>query len=129
MESDRTADGEVGDERSNYEAMQVPEYWRFDHTGEHHGAMLAGDQLVDERYMPIPIDTRKYVVLQGSSAALDLYPKWDKGEVVLVDAATDAPILTYEDQKRKAKNEAAKADQAEQRVRQQGEGNCRIRGK
>ncbi|MCY3692234.1 MAG: Uma2 family endonuclease [Chloroflexota bacterium] len=38
------------DKRSDYAALGIPEYWRFDETGEYHGARLAGDRLVDGQY-------------------------------------------------------------------------------
>ena len=53
--SPSTADIDVGPKRDDYAALGVAEYWRFDHTGEHHGQRLAGDQLVDGRYRPFPI--------------------------------------------------------------------------
>ena len=43
--------------RSDYERYGVQEYWRFDPSGgDYHDAALAGDRLVDGRYVPITIE-------------------------------------------------------------------------
>ena len=130
-----TADSDLGDKRNDYEALGIPEYWRFDHTGEFYRARLAGDRLVEDRYLPIPIETRESDVLQGYSAALNLYLRWDNGQLVFIDPATQAPILTYQDQERRAdqaedraNNEAALRQQAEDRARQLEEEIRRLRG-
>ena len=44
--------------------------------------------------------------LQGYSGVLDLYLRWESGELVFYDPATGKRILTYEDQQ-------ARADSAE----------------
>ena len=58
------------DKRDDYAALGIPEYWRFDRTGEHHGARLAGDRLLDGVYVPMRIDEMQEGVLQGYSAAI-----------------------------------------------------------
>ena len=40
---------DVGEKRTGYESLGIPEYWRFDETGEFHGTRLAGDRLVEGR--------------------------------------------------------------------------------
>ena len=47
------------DKRPAYAGLGIPEYWRFDETGEFHGTRLAGDRLADGRYEPVPIETVK----------------------------------------------------------------------
>ena len=49
-----TGQNDVGNKREHYAELGIPEYWRFDETGEFHGARLApmqqalsGDRLVD----------------------------------------------------------------------------------
>ena len=59
--------------------LGIPEYWRFDETGEFHGTRLAGDRLVDGRYEPVPIETVGEGVLQGYSRVLNLTIRWDQG--------------------------------------------------
>ena len=44
--SRRTGRTDVLDKPDRYAALGIPEYWRFDETGEFHGASLAGDRLV-----------------------------------------------------------------------------------
>ena len=43
--SESTARIDVRDKPAAYAALGIPEYWRFDETGEHHGRRLAGDRL------------------------------------------------------------------------------------
>ena len=123
-----TAEIDVTEKRDDYEAMGIPEYWRFDQTGQFHGTRLAGDRLVEGRYEPITIETREDGSLQGYSAALDLYLRWDNGELVFVDPATEASILTYEDQKVRADQAEARANAADERARQLEEEVRRLRG-
>ena len=53
------------EKRAAYADLEIPEYWRFDETGEFHGARLAGDRLVDGQYEPVPIETLEEGILQG----------------------------------------------------------------
>ena len=53
--SESTARTDVVEKRVEYAGLGIPEYWRFDETGEHHGARLGGDRLVNGRYEPMPI--------------------------------------------------------------------------
>ena len=41
--SESTSDVDVGAKRTDYAALGIPEYWRFDETGEHHGTRRAGE--------------------------------------------------------------------------------------
>ena len=56
---------DVVEKRAAYADLEIPEYWRFDETGEFHGARLAGDRLVDGQYEPVPIETLEEGILQG----------------------------------------------------------------
>ena len=47
---------DIGEKPDFYASLRVPECWRFDETGEFHGARLAGDVLVAGRYRPIPVE-------------------------------------------------------------------------
>ena len=44
--SESTGKVDTGRKRRDYANMGIPEYWRFDETGDHHGTRLAGDRLV-----------------------------------------------------------------------------------
>ena len=106
-----TAEIDTGAKRLDYAALGIREYWRFDETGDHHGDRLAGDTLEGGGYRPLTIDEVAPGVLQGYSAVLNLFIRWDHGQLLWWDPDTDAPILTYEDQQRRA-------DEAEARVRE-----------
>ena len=67
--------------REDYQAMGIPEYWRFDETGEYYGERLAGDILVEGEYRPVAIETVEEGVLQGYSPALKLNVRWVHGEL------------------------------------------------
>ncbi len=113
--SRRTGRIDVTDKRRDYAALGIGEYWRFDQTGEHHGVRLAGDRLVDWEYVAIDIEELPEGSLQGYSPVLDLHLRWERGELVFYDPATNRPILTYEDQRARA--DAAEAELAAERVR------------
>ena len=54
--SESTAGRDLGVKRDYYAAFGIPEYWRFDETGEYYGDRLAGERLVDGVYEPIGIE-------------------------------------------------------------------------
>ncbi len=116
-----TADVDTGAKRDDYAALGIPEYWRFDETGEHHHTRLAGDILEGDSYRSVPIDEVAPGVLQGYSPVLNLIIRWDHGRLVWVDPSMERPILTYEDQE-------SRADEAEARVRILEEEIRRLRG-
>ena len=109
--SPSTPGTDVGEKRDDYAAFGILEYWRFDETGEHHGARLAGDRLVAGRYEPIEIEELSGGALQGYSAALNLYLRWEEGRLGWYDPATGEHIPTYE-------SERAARIKAEARVRE-----------
>ena len=82
--------------RDDYLAMGIPEYWRFDETGNYYGERLAGDRLVDGEYQPFPIETLADGALQGYSPALNLYIRWEQEQLRWHDPATGRHILTLE---------------------------------
>ena len=94
--SESTADLDVGPKRDDYAALGIPEYWRFDKTGEFHGVRLAGDRLVDGVYVPIRIKRLSDDTLRGYSAALDLYIRWHDGQLEWHDPDTGRHIPTFE---------------------------------
>ena len=122
--SRHTGDNDVGAKRDAYEALGIPEYWRFDETGRYHGTRLAGDRLVDGVYVPIDIEELPDGVLQGYSPALNLHLRWQRGELVLHDPATGRPIVTLADERTRADREQA-ARLREQAAREQAEARVR----
>ena len=89
--SPSTAEVDTGDKRVDYAALGIPEYWRFDETGDSHGDRLAGDRLEGGEYRPVSIDEVAPGVVQGYSPALNLIIRWDHGHLVWIDPATEAP--------------------------------------
>ena len=85
--------------REDYQAMGIPEYWRFDETGEYYGERLAGDLLVEGEYRPIAIETLEEGVLQGYSPALKLNIRWEYGELRWHDPETGQYIATLESER------------------------------
>jgi len=106
-----TADTDTGTKRVDYARMLIPEYWRFDKTGQYHGTRLAGERLVNGVYTPIDIEELSEDVLQGYSEALGLYLRWERGELGWYDPATGQHIATFD-------TERARADRAEARIRE-----------
>ena len=105
-----TAHIDVGQKRDDYEFMGITEYWRFDETGEFHGARLAGDRLVEGRYEPIPIVELSDGVLEGYSEVLDLHIRWEDGELGWYDPATGLHIATFDSERARAEYERARAE-------------------
>ena len=116
-----TAGEDTGRKRLDYEALGITGYWRFDETGEHHKTRLAGDRLVNGRYESVATGELADGVLQGYSAALNLYLRWERGRLAWHDPATGRHIATFE-------SERARADSAEARIRELGAENRRLRG-
>ena len=123
--SQRTGHIDVGAKREFYQRLLIPEYWRFDATGEFHGARLAGDRLVDGRYQPIDIAELNGGVLQGHSEVLNLDWRWEDGQLGCYDPATGLHISTFESERlariaaeARADSEHAARVAAEARIRE-----------
>ena len=113
--------------RDHYATMGILEYWRFDATGEHHGARLAGDRLVDGRYVPIPIDPLPGDILQGRSRALNLLLRWEQRRLGWHDPATGDHIATFISERAGRIRERDRADHAEALAAQERAGRIRER--
>ena len=94
-----TADTDTGAKRVDYARLGIPEYWRFDRTGEFHGERLAGERLVDGRYEPMEIVDIGDGILQGHSSVLDLNLRWDDGQLAWHDPATGQHIATFDSER------------------------------
>jgi len=123
--SPNTAETDVTDKRVDYAELLIPEYWRFDETGQHHGTRLAGDRLVDGEYVAIDVEELPDGSLQGYSAVLNLCIRWEDGQLQWVDPATGEHIPSFDSERARADAERAgrlqertRADVAEARVRQ-----------
>lgn len=114
----------MGEKRRDYAAPGIGEYWRFDETGQHHGARLAGEQLVEGEYLTIDIIELPGGSLQGYSPALDLNIRWEAGELLFYDPGTGRPIATLEDEPARA-NTAEAERNAEREARASAEARVR----
>ena len=97
--SRRTGETDTRDKPARYAALGIAEYWRFDETGEFHGTRLAGDRLTEGRYEPIPIEKVEDGVLQGYSTVLNLFIRWERGELRWHDPKTGQEIPTFEQER------------------------------
>ena len=104
------------DKREDYAALGIPEYWRFDEAGRRRENRLAGDRLVDGVYEPIAIEELEGGVLQGYSAELNLYLRWERGQLRLHDPATGQHIATFESERTRADSERAQAERERARA-------------
>ena len=118
-----TADTDTGPKRHDYAALAIPEYWRFDATGEYHGTRLAGDRLTAGAYHPIRIDELADGILQGYSPILNLNLRWAHGQLEWHDPATGIHIATFDSERagrryaeQQAARERSRADAAERRA-------------
>ena len=109
---------DANEKRNDYATLGIPEYWRFDETGGSHGTRLAGDKLVEGRYEPIAIYELSGDILQGFSPTLNLHVRWERGELVWIDPATEERIATFEDERAARLRAETRADHAEARVRE-----------
>jgi Uma2 family endonuclease len=95
--SRRTGREDVTNKRNDYAALGIPEYWRFDETGEFHRARLAGDRLAaGGQYQSIPIEEVAEGVLQGYSPVLNLHIRWENGQLRWHDPETGQHIPTFD---------------------------------
>ena len=111
-----TADTDTGAKRHDYAALAIPEYWRFDATGEYHGTRLAGDRLTAGAYHPIRIDELEEGILQGYSPILNLNLRWAHGQLEWHDPATGLHIVTLTSERHRADAAEHRADAAEHRA-------------
>ena len=101
---------DVNEKRDDYARLGIAEYWRFDETGQYHGARLAGDRLVDGVYVPIQIDRLADDVLQGHSRVLNMLLRWERGVLGWYDPATEEHIATFESERERADAAEARAE-------------------
>ena len=117
--SRHTGSVDTGEKRSYYEELGIGEYWRFDETGEFHGAMLGGDLLVEGEYVPVEIEELPDGELQGYSPALNIYLRWEDGALVFHDPATGEPIASLESELQGRFVAESRAETAETRAREE----------
>ena len=107
------------EKRDIYAGYAVQEYWRFDHTGgRYHNAALAGDRLVDGRYVPIEVTGGDGDVIRGYSAALDLELHWYDGSLRFWDPHAGEYLPELTEAKAQRDIAIAQRDAAVEQVRQ-----------
>ena len=114
--SKKTAKRDYTRKREGYARYSVPEYWRFDPTGDRrYPEPLAGDRLVGSEYQSIAIDEIGEGLFRGHSDVLNLDICWEHGELRWYDPVNQAYVLTHSDER--AGRIAAEAEAAEAQVR------------
>ncbi len=116
--SKSTARVDVDQKPADYAGLGIPEYWRFDKTGEFHDTRLAGGRLVDGRYEPIPIEELPDGSLQGYSAVLNLYLRAEQDGLGWYDPETGQHIPTFDDKHEAQLRAEARVEQAEAHIEQ-----------
>ena len=109
---------DVRDKPADYAALGIPEYWRFDETGESYGTRLAGDRLVGDRYEPITIAKLPKGNLEGYSKALGLKLRWEKGQLKCYDPTTTKPIMNLAEMQRITEEERIRELEEQSRQRE-----------
>ena len=99
-----------------YAGLGVAEYWRFDETGEFHGTRLAGERLVEGRYVPIPVEELPGGELRGYSEVLGLYICWREGRLDWYDSQAEGYIPSLESERSARLTAEARAEDAEARA-------------
>jgi Uma2 family endonuclease len=102
-----TAEVDTGEKREYYAATGIPEYWRFDETGQFHGRRLAGDF-----YVPIDIREIEPGILEGCSEVLNLRIRWEQGRLRWIGPATGAPVPRHRETIARAERAEAERDRA-----------------
>ena len=112
-----TARRDETDKRDAYQAMRIPEYWRFDATGgEWYQAPLAGDRLVTGKYEPIPIHRTPQGHYWGHSDALNLTLCWEDGNLRFWDPESRAYLPTFHEERANLRTAESRANSAESRA-------------
>ena len=118
-----TAHIDLGIKARFYAELGIPEYWRFDETGDWHKTKLAGDRLVDGIYIPMPLDILSDQEQRGYSAALGLYLCWKDGELDFYDPVAEDYIPSLQSERRRADQ----ADRLRQHERRRADNEARLR--
>ena len=98
--SARTAENDYTDKRRDYAAFGIPEYWRFDPTGNRrYDAPLAGDRLSGAEYRPVEIVELEPGHRHGRSEVLSLALCWHDGRLRWYDPSAGQHLLTFAEER------------------------------
>ena len=114
--SPSTRRADATEKRDAYAALGIAEYWRFDEKAVRR-PRLVGERLVEGEYQAFPIERLPDSVLQGYSPVLDLYLRWDQGQLQWHDPATGRRIVTFEDERARAEQAVAELEDERVRIR------------
>ena len=117
-----TASNDTGVKRDEYAALGIPEYWRFDSTGNDYGDKLVGEVLDHGSYHSLPVEEIAPGILQGYSPILDLLIRWEEGRLEWWDPRTETPITSWEEDRQSlslAEARNRELEEENQRLRQQ----------
>ena len=120
--SPSTASNDTGVKRDHYAALGIPEYWRFDSTGEDYGEHLSGETLDGAAYRSLLVEEIAPGILQGYSPALGLLIRSEHGRLEWWDPQTEAPIPSWEETRQallQAESKNRELDEEIRRLRQQ----------
>ena len=95
--SPSTAENDLGPKRDLYARLGVTEYWRFDPTGgDLYHQPLAGERLMEGRYVAFDLDLRPDGSHLSHSPVLNLDFYWDKAGFDALDPVTGKTIHPLE---------------------------------
>ena len=97
--SENTGQRDIRENRNDYAAFGIPEYWRFDPSGGlYHGVPLAGDRLVSGVYQPITIVHLEQERHHGYSEALGLGICWEEEQLRWYDPIAERYLRTFDEE-------------------------------
>ena len=100
-----------------YAHVGVPEYWRFDPTGDrYYGEPLYGGRLVNGEYQAIELTTEPDGILKGYSEILELSLAWDEGWPRFYDPALGSYLENWRQVWHDRQAERTARDEAEARA-------------
>ena len=104
--------------REGYAALGVPEFWRFDGSGEgYYSRPLSGDRLVGDAYEPIELTEEADGEVSGYSHALSLYLCSDpENRLRFWDPESQEYLTTYEEAIEERNQERAARIEAEAEI-------------
>ena len=103
--------------REGYASYGVREYWRFSRSGgRSRYPSLAGDELVGDKYEPLPVHRDLDGLVWGYSEVLDLEICWDRGEPRFRDPYTKEFLPTPEEERARREAAESRAATAESEV-------------